>query len=314
MAIFCDVQLEEMTGRDLLAGIRTDFGLRETPFLMIDGEQLGSRLEQVGPSAVEPVLAGFDAALAPRVAAREQVRAGAELRGSLEQVGLGHLLRLLGRQGVAGHLYLRKGEERNAEVLISGGEIFGVTVNAPQATVGPMAMLHLLAYAWQDYLFQPAAIREDRVSLGDVDHLVASACQHNNLLVARLYQLGMQIPDVSVDRSALDLYLQGLAPDTLEPLIRLVEGEAAVQLAAADVAPAGLLKSMLFELRRAAVIRVESMRSFRSENGTAERSALGLAAPAPRSRRRWPVAVAAGLGTVLLAAAGYLVYWHLLAR
>jgi hypothetical protein len=285
---------------------------------MASGEELMPKVTAVAEAAVAPILAGLECALGPTVSFHEQLVAGSlgEISGRVEPVGLATLLRTIGATGVTGSLQLRRGEERNAEVVLRNGEICGATVNAPSSTVGPMAMLHLLGYQWHEYRFTRGRVSEDQVPLGSLARLVDTACKQNNILLGRVYQRGVGIEDVGVDRAALDLYLQGLQPDSLELLIRLVEGEAAAELVAGGIAPQGILRSMLYELRRNAVIRPVSLRPVRMEadlqpGGQASPQVAATAAQGqleqPR-RKRWLVALVACLSTVALAAAGYFIY------
>lgn len=314
VAILGDLKMPDMEGRELVAAIRTDFVVRETPVLLISGEELAAKMRSTGGAAVEAVLRGLGTALAPRVQLFERLRSGipGEVAGRMEPIGITTLLRTLGAAKLSGRLEVRKGELRSAEVTFSRGEISAVTVNVPHSAVGPLALLHLLAYEWQEFCFDPVEqFDEHLVPLGDLSHLVQTASQQNNVLAARIFKQGMRIDDVQIERNALDLYLQTLAPDSLEVLIRLVEGEPSATLVAQGVASPGLLRSMVYDLRRQGVIRVSSLRPVRLEGLTGEVQPVRPPAPA---RRRWLVVVAAGFATVLLAAGGYLVYWHFLGR
>jgi CheY-like chemotaxis protein len=315
VAFLSDVRIPDMEGREFLWAIRLDFLVRETPFLMASGEELRPKVAAVGEAAIAPILHGLEMALAPTVQFhRDLVDASqGEISGRLDPIGLATLLRTTGSSGVSGSLQLRKGDQRNAEVVLSHGEICGTTVNAPQASVGPMALMHLLGFEWQEYRFTRGSVNLDQVPLGSLPQLVETACRQNNILLSRVYQQGVGIEDVHVDRSALDQFLQGLPPDSLELLIRLVEGEPAATLVAQGVAPQGILRSMLYELRRKAVIRPTSLRPVRMEADlpapVPPHPVPAAAAPAPR-RRRWLVALVAALSTVALAAAGYFIYYR----
>jgi DNA-binding response OmpR family regulator len=322
LAFLSDTRLPDMEGREFLWAIRLDFLVREIPFLMASGDELMPKVAAVAEAAVAPILSGLESALGPTVQFHGRLINGSlgEISGRVEPVGLATLLRTIGATGVTGSLQLRQGDERNAEVVLRNGEICGATVNAPSSTVGPMAMLHLLGYKWHEYRFTRGQVSEDQVPLGSLARLVDTACKQNNILIGRVYQRGVGIEDIGVDRNALDLYLQGLPPDSLELLIRLVEGEAAAGLVTQGIAPQGILRSMLYELRRNAVIRPASLRPVRMEADLqpggqdplpATATVPQQAQPAPR-RRRWLVALVAGLSTVALAAVGYFLYYRFL--
>ncbi len=312
-AILADLRGQELDGRELLAAIRSDFHVRETPFIMLSSEFLASQVEASGAAAVAPIVQGLEAALAPRVLLEERLQAGeAELRGWVEPIGTAHLLRAIARVGHSGRLVLRK-DAREAVIIFQRGQLCGCTVNLGQPTVGPLGMLQLLGYEWVEYVLTTELPDPGQVPLGDLAQLIETAFQQNNILLARVYQQGLtSIEDVTVDSTALDLYLQKLPPGSLELLIRIVEGERAAALVEQGVAAPGLLKSILHDLRRKGVILVSSLRPVRLEGERAE------SAPAPargRPRRfRWLVILLAGLLTAALAVGGYLVYERVMAR
>jgi CheY-like chemotaxis protein len=308
-AILSDLRGPELDGRELLAAIRSDFSVRETPFIMVSSDYLAKQVASGGPAALGPIVAGLEAALAPRAALHERLaRSEPEIGGWVEPIGISHLLRAIGRAGLSGRLQLSTKEGRGAVITFRRGAICGATVNAAQATVGPMAMLHLLGYEWQEFSLVAETVDGGQVPLGELEQLVETAFQQNNLLLTRVYHQGVLIEDVSVDSNALDLYLQKLPHGSLELLIRLVEGEKAAMLVERGVAAPGLLKSILHDLRRKAVIQPLSMRPVKSDERTAT--------PAPavqiprRARRRWLVVVIACLVTVLLAGGGYFAFWY----
>lgn len=322
VAVICEAELPDADGRELLAGVRCDFRVRETPFIIVGTKAMAPALQQTGVGAVAPVLGGLTTALGPRVElfARVKLMAG-EVGGRVEPVGLVNLLRTLGAARVSGRLHLRVGEIRNAEVTFGRGEVCGVTVNAPQVSVGPLAMLHLVGYEWQEYVFHPDPGDSARVPLGDLVPLVETGMQQNNTFLARVYAEGTKLEDVQVERSALDAYLQTQGPQSYELLIQLIEGEAGSALAEAGAAPAAALKSVLFELRRRAVLRPLSLRPTRAEQALSwgvfepmvgetsiSEESWAPALTTGRRRRRWPVVLAACLITVLLALGGFFVY------
>lgn len=322
VAVICEAELPDADGRELLAGVRCDFRVRETPFIIVGTKAMAPALQQTGVGAVAPVLGGVMTALGPRVElfARVKLMAG-EVGGRVEPVGLVNLLRTLGAARVSGRLHLRVGETRNAEVTFGRGEVCGVTVNAPQISVGPLAMLHLVGYEWQEYVFHPEPGDSPRVPLGDLVPLVETAMQQNNTFLARVYAEGTKLEDVQVERGALDAYLQTQSPQSYELLIQLVEGAAGGALAEAGAAPAAALKSVLFELRRRAVLRPLSLRPTRAEQALSwgvfepligedpiSEESWAPALTTGRRRRRWPVVLAACLITVLLALGGFFVY------
>jgi len=316
VAILSDLKVPDMDGRELVAAVRTDFMVRETPILMVSGDELAHRLSAGGARAVDPVLGGLKTALLPRVQLYDRLKNDTkeEIGGRLEPVGAGTLLRTLGVARASGTLTLRHGESRQAEVIFAHGDVCGATVSSPDAVVGPLAMLHLVGFDWKEFSFVPRRTTDENlVPLGNLGQLLETAHQQNNVLLARVYKQGVHLDDLAVDKDALDLYLQELPPDSLEVLIRLVEGEPAARLAQAGVVTPNVLRSIVFDLRRRAVIRPESLRPVRLEPATGETAAPPVA-PLPAPRRRWPVVVAAGCATALLAAGGYLAYWHFVLR
>jgi hypothetical protein len=193
------------------------------------------------------------------------------------------------------------------------GEVCGATVNLREPAVGPMAMLHILGLEWQAYTFLPDVVSGGQVPLGDLAALIDTACQQNNIFLARLYQLGIAQEDVVVDKQALDGYLNKLPPGSLELLVRLVEGERAAALQEKGIAPPALLKTILHDLRRKALVLPTSMRPVRVESDKLHRAGPALGVTQKRRDRRWLVVLLTGLLTVLVVAGCFLVYRRVIA-
>ncbi|PID38452.1 MAG: hypothetical protein CSB49_05520 [Proteobacteria bacterium] len=324
-AVICDAALPDAEGKALLAGIRCDFRVRETPFIIVDVARMTAVLNQSGAGAVKPMFDGLAMALTPRCELFDGLTAERpELSGWVEPVGTVQLLETLGAAKVSGRLSLRVGDTRSAEVIFGRGEVCGVTVNAPQLSVGPLAMLQLIGFEWQEFAFVCENADAGRVPLGDLSSLVRTACDQNNALLARLHAEGLTMPEVLIDRGCLDGYLMEQPPQRYELLIQLVEGKPGRELAEAHVAADVSLKSVLFELRRKAVIRPQSLRPTRGEEiqwSVFEPKVVNLPSTtpdpvAPRPvrgprRRRWPVVVTACLMTVVLAAGGFFLYRYI---
>jgi DNA-binding response OmpR family regulator len=312
VALVADLRGPSLDGRELLAAVRSDFHVRETPFIIVSSEYLLSQVQAGGPMALGPILHGLESALAPRVNLQERLRPDqGEITGWVEPIGTAYLLRVLGHAGLSGRLDLKTRDVRQAEVIFRRGEICGATVNTSEPTVGPLAMLHVLGLEWQEYTFLPDVVDGGQVPLGDLGQLIETACQQNNILLARLYQHGVKNEDVLVDGTTLDLYLGRLPQASLELLVKLMEGTPAVTLAEAGQAAPGLLKSILHDLRRKGVLLPTSMRAVRTDG---DKPAKPISRSKPRSGRRWLVIVLTGLLTVLLAVGGYLVYWRVLSK
>ena len=301
----------EMDNRELLAAVRGDFHLRETPFIMLSSEDLATQLRTSGLAAITPLLQGLEAALTPKVHLYQQLHCKDPNPNSgwVEPIGTAGLVRLVGEALLSGRLHLQSREGYLAEVVFRRGEICGCTLNSPSSAVGPLALFHLFGYEWQKYSFIPCEIDMSNITLGDLPQLIETACQQNNILLNRLYQFGVQIDEVIVDNKALDAYLQKLPPFSLEVLIRLVEGEKAVLLAEKGLATPTMLKAMLHDLRRKAVIQPLSLRPVNPDSNPIH---IGIGIEIGLShqgrRRRWLVVLSASIVTALLTAGSYLFY------
>ncbi|MCA9664393.1 MAG: response regulator [Myxococcales bacterium] len=331
VAIISDSQLPDGAGRELLSALRSDFLVRESPFIMVSGDDLAQQIETSGaPAALGPIMQGLNAALAPRAHLWQQLASGTggEQSGWVEPLGIGNLLRILGACHFGGRLLLRVGEQRNAEVVLRRGEVCGVTVNAPQATVGPLAMLHLVGYEWQELSLSREAPAGAHVPLGDLATLVETASRQNNVLMQRVYDEGLLIEDVAVDEHALDAYVRTLPATSLDLLLRLKGGESPASLVQSGESNESALKALLSDMRRKSVIRAQSLRVVRVELETSwasfsprdqSGSGVDVMLPAegqrPRRRgRRWLVVLLTTIITVGLAAGGYLLYREVVAQ
>ena len=319
VALLSDLHLGDVDGRELLAAIRSDFVVRETPFLILSGEDLARQLRTEGQDAITPILKGLESVLGPRVQLYKALQAsGPEpTAGWVELVGVCNMLRTFGAAKLSGRLLLRFGEIRNAEVVFQRGEICAATVNAPQLSVGPLAMLHLLGLEWKEFYFVPDEGGRSRVPLGEFDQLVEAASQQNATLMSGLYQHGVKLEDVVIDNSAMNSYLQSLPTSSLDVLVRLSEGEPPGDLIQDGIGAPGQLKSILFDMRRKGVIKPTSLKPLRGEGDLTPppQSTAPEPAPAPdpdEYRRggppRWVVVLVAGAVTVILTAGGYLIY------
>jgi hypothetical protein len=249
-------------------------------------------------------------------AARERIELEARLRrgepalkGWVEPIGTAHLLRAVGAAGFSGKLELRAREARRAEVELRRGEVCAGNVSAgSDPTVGPLALLDLLGLEWLEYELSPAASEWARVPLGQLEQLIETALQQNNTLLARLYQQGLEVENVELDRAAVEEVLHRLPAGTQEPARRLIAGQPAAALVEQGAATPGLLKSILHELRRKALVQVRSLQAVRPETSPPQ-------AAVPRrsggARHSWLVIAAAGLVTVACAVGGYGLYLKL---
>ncbi len=301
--IISDAKLPDAPGHELLGAVRCDYLIRETAFLLAPGDELARSLGGRGSdSSINRLFSGVNQALAPRAELLERLGCGSGTEGGwVEPIGVTTLLRMVGASGFTGSVRLRYHEARNAALIFTSGNLCGVTVNSPQTSVGPLAMLHLLAYEWSNYLIaseEPGI----QVPLGELPTLIENAGRQNNALLERIYHEGVVIEGVAVDRSDVDTYLRSMPAPSLARMMRVVDGEAPATLVSEGVATPGAMKSLLHDMRRKAVVRAESLKPVRDvPTGSAEPfSALDSARPA---RARWLVVALSTLATVTLALA-----------
>ena len=319
VALLCDLHLGDVDGRELLAAIRSDFVVRETPFLILSGEDLARQLNAEGPGAIAPIIKGLESVLGPRVNLYKTLQTADRepTAGWVELIGACNMLRTFGAAKLSGRLLLRFGEVRNAEIVFQRGEVCAATVNAPQLSVGPLAMLHLLGLEWKEFYFVPDDGGRSRVPLGELEQLVEAAGQQNATLMQGLYQYGVKLEDVIIDNSSMNSYLQSLPTSSLDVLIRLSEGEPPGDLIQDGIGAPGQLKSILFDMRRKGVIKPTSLKPLRGD-GDLQMPAQPqpeepepVAVPPELQRSgpaRWVVVLVASAVTVILAAGGYLIY------
>ena len=325
IALLSDLHLGDVDGRELLAAVRSDFIVRETPFLILSGADLDRQIKTEGQEAVDPVLRGLESVLGPRIKLYHHLffKPKVPAVGWVEPIGICNLLRTFSDASMSGRLLFRFGEQRNAEVTFQRGQICGATVNAPQASVGPLALLHLVGLEWKEFYFAPDEGGRGRVPLGEVQQLLDASSQQNATLMAGLYQYGVKLEDVIIDNTSMNSYLQALPTSSLDVLIRLSEGEPPAELIQDGIGAPGQLKSLLFDMRRKGVIKPTSLKPLRSEDDSepeievpeSEPVAEAPVVPNQYQRKgpaRWVVVLVAGAVTVILAAGGYLVYQYLI--
>ena len=260
-AIMGDLNLPDMDGRELLARVRSDFCLREIPFLVLSGEDLAQQLYELESEAVDPVILGLESALGPRVKlfGRLLPRDSVSLPGAVEPVGVATLLRTMGVCRSSGHLLLKTGLKRNAEVVFRRGAITAVTVHRPISETGVRAVTQLVGLEWSQFIFMPENPgKEDRKGLGDLEELLEQANQRNNAFLDRLQQKGLRQSGITVDDQVMDAFLQTLPTASMAVLIRLKEGGSLDDLCERGDASPGLVRAMLVELRRRGAVRPSS--------------------------------------------------------
>jgi len=258
VAIMADLNLPDLDGRELLAQVRADFCLREIPFLVISGEDLAHQLFEMEAEAVDPVILGLESALGPRVKlfGRLQPRDSLTLPGAVEPVGIATLLRTLGGCRSSGHLLLKTGLTRNAEVIFRRGTITAVTVHRPISDTGNRAVTQLVGLEWRQFIFMPENPgKADRQGLGDLDELLEQASQSNNEFLDRLYQRGLRQQGVAVDDQAMEAFLQTLPTGSMAVLMSLKEGGSLKELNERGEASFGVVRALLVELRRRGAVR-----------------------------------------------------------
>jgi DNA-binding response OmpR family regulator len=314
-AIICDAALPDCEGRQLLAGLRCDYRVREIPFIIVSSQAV------VAANQVQQVFDAVLTALRPRLEVLERAKGQQSFQGWVEPVGVSHLIRAMGAAGSSGRLFLRMQDHRNAEVAFSRGEICGVTVNSPQVSVGPFAMLQLVGFEWQEFKFHPETPDASKISLGDLQPLVETAGRQNNALLQRVYLEGVKQEDLRVDAHSLDSYMAAQPANAVQTIVALMGGEPPKAIGQ-SLGPESAIKSMLFEMRRKAVFCPTSLRAtrgpsegswivFQATQGERSTTSALTVMESPRYRRRWPVVVAACLTTVALAIGGIFLYRYL---
>ncbi|MCB9556409.1 MAG: response regulator [Deltaproteobacteria bacterium] len=286
----------------LLAALRSDFLVRETPLLLLENGGL-MRARQLG--SAQALAAGIaQAAAEPRALstalADPQI---AQLAGSVDTLGTATILRKLAACSFTGRLELRSTQGHNAEVVCLDGALCDATVTAPDPSVGALAMFNLLGYQWDSYrIYREAGI--GAVPLGPLDEQVERACDWNNLLLRRVFDQGTAFDDLYLDRTALDAYLRIVPQDALPLVMRMTSGVAPRQLVA-EGTDLGAMRLMLCDLRRKSVIRLRSLRSLPTTR-TDTRAALSQQTAVIGRRRWWVIGVAAA-ATVVVAGISYLI-------
>ena len=319
VALLSDLHLGDADGRELLSAIRSDFVVRETPFLILSADDLARGMASGGAEVITPIITGLETVLGPRVLLHHRLSNHdiEEVPGWVEPVGMANLLRTFGAARVTGNLLLRTGEIRNAVVIFKHGEICGATVNSPQASVGPMALLHLLGFEWKEYFFIPTEGAQSQVPLGELETLVEAASRQNAVLMNGVYLEGIKMEGVELDHKAMDAFLQALPTSCLDVLIRLSEGEPPGELIDVGLGGPAQIKAMLFDMRRKGVILPQTLKTLKLDATAPPVVEQPEEEPAPapmpvmepqEGLPRWLVVLIAGAVTVILTAGAYLLY------
>lgn len=261
-ALLCGLELPDMSGRALIASLRNDYLVRETPHLLLSGPDLVRQVAALGHTALQSIVLGLESCVGPRAALFQHLLdpAMCALPGRVDRLGVVTLLRVVGDSGRSGRLVLKGEGEQIAEVLFVHGQIAGVTLRSHELLSGVDGLFEVVGVKWRDYIFMPTG--DDRPDpgddLGDPVQALEVACVRNNELLRQIYHHGFFAGDGMVlDEETLDRYLSSLDTASLDLLLRIRAGEPPISLAEGGVAPPAQLCSLLLDLRLLGVVRVQ---------------------------------------------------------
>ncbi|MBK8479626.1 MAG: hypothetical protein IPL40_00380 [Proteobacteria bacterium] len=315
-AILCDTRLVDGGDAQVRAAVRSDFLLRETPLIVAplaeraQGEAAASRL-------AEALFEALDAVLSPRGALLDDLASGAaQAAGWVEPIGVANLLRALAAAGCAGTLMLEPEQGPAVAVGLAAGLVVRVEDSGVPVEDLGLALVDLVGRRWRSFSFTrdggAQAARPLRRAEA-VETAIDLALQQNNALVHSIFERGLGQDGLAVDDRALLGWVARQPP----------EGRVLAEQVADGLVPSALdygkhpalLRTLLHELRREAVLRVRSAALVGPGAGRAAPTGsqgplLGVRpssrATGRRSRvgRALIVAAACG-GTLLVAAGGY---------
>jgi CheY-like chemotaxis protein len=276
LAVVCDENLPDCAGRELLAAVRRDFFVREVPFIIIPAGEVAA----AGEAAAASVLRGLAAVLTPGCALHQRLQhGGGEVSGWVEPVGLTRLLLTVDALELDATLRLECAKSKaTAQVHFRGGEVAQVQVDtgAAEPSCDRLGAADLIGFEWRAFSISKTAVGGQPIA--DCRALVEQARADNNALLEHIYRSGTGGDGVSVDQVALDGYLQTVPPACLEPLIRTVDGDPPASMADPD--SEAMLRSMLYEMRRQTVLRVDSLDAIANQDAR-QWSVLTARAPRP---------------------------------
>lgn len=261
LAVISDQLLPDCSGRELLAALRRDFLVREVPFIMIPAADVARR----GDRGADSVLQGLAAVLTPGCAFHQRVmHSQGDVNGWVEPIGVTRLITTLEALAFDGELRLDRAEpDGRATLTFRGGALGAVAVNLGGSSAGSQGLTDVVGYEWRAYSVAKLAAREARPS--GAQALLEVARKQNNALLQLIYERGTKVDGIRIDSAALDRYLQTVPPACLEPLIRIVDGDAPKDLATPE--SEAMLRSLLYEMRRQAAIRIESPEAIGQQDG-----------------------------------------------
>jgi len=315
-AMLCDTRLSDGGDEQLRVAVRSDFLLREVPLIVVPLADLARR-EADAVRLGEPLFEALDSVLSPRGALLDELTRGApEVTGWVEPIGVANLLRAIGAAGGAGTLTLDPEQGPAVAVTIAGGAVARVEDSGVPADDLELALVDLVGRRWHSFVFARQAAERAAQPLRPVvavEAAVERAQRQNNALVHRIFERGLGQEGLAVDDRALLAWVARQAPESRALAEQVADGVAPSALDYGSH-PA-LLRTLLHDLRREAVLRVRSAALVAVGGGRVP--LVGALAPAvgvrpraqsqaPRSRvRRALVGLAAFLGTLLAAATGY---------
>lgn len=315
-AVLSDTLLADGGDEQLRAAVRNDFLLREVPLIVAPLAELAQR-QALSAESGEPLLDAIASVLSPRGALLDELaEGGASMTAWVEPVGAGNLLRVLGAAGVSGRLTLDPEQGPALTATLAGGEVVRIEDGGVLVDDHALALVDLVGRRWRSCVFTRAPGVKAALPLrrsARVEAAIEQAQRQNNALVHRIFERGLGQDGLALDDRALSAWV-GRQSDEARPLAEQVAAGAAP--CSLDYAKhSGLLRALLHELRREAVLRVQSAALVVVSGEVAGSADRSLPTPGVLARKRRParpsraaralVVAAACLATLLLAGAGY---------
>ncbi|HEV8320403.1 MAG TPA: response regulator [Myxococcota bacterium] len=260
--VLSDVMMPGGDGWWLLARLRQDFRLRETPFIVFTNKGVESHvLEALGvrPTAVfrkDPQVANvvriLDGALAATrtLFVQAAARPDQPFEGSFEGGGPLILLRALLKARRHGWLKLQSAAGPTATLTLRDDLLVSATVKGPTAGQGRDAVAQVVALEWRSYRFEPAEVA-GAGALGPAAGVLREACDRCGRFFERVRAHGLS-PAGGAETDPDGAYAYGRAATALAaPVVRaLLRRATPDEAAAATGAARDVVDAILFDMVR----------------------------------------------------------------
>ncbi|MBW2461004.1 MAG: response regulator [Deltaproteobacteria bacterium] len=265
--VVSDILMPELDGFALCRAFERDPSLSDVPVILLSWKEdflqrmrdlhAGARGYLRKEAGTAQILARVRQVLRPRARVEEQLRAGGEVRGRTDGLGVVGLLRAVSDLRPDARVTVRDAWNLY-EVDLRAGDVVDLTCTATDGAFlrGPRALPQLIGVTSARFTVDVSDAEVMKTIYRPIDRLLSEACAHLGALVESVSGKALPVAnEVELDADALDSFVR-TSPAPIQAIVEKLRDGASPRelLMSGDVAP-GNLESALIGLARRGAIR-----------------------------------------------------------